>query len=108
MDSDTSPNDQEVNPRPAIVFAFHREDRTATLAWKYVFLILKTHRLQVFVDGTILIPSQMVTDESGTPVCVLCKSLLAHSFDWSKYSLWYLECSQSNLLESVSYQKDEV
>ncbi|PPD91611.1 hypothetical protein GOBAR_DD11432 [Gossypium barbadense] len=72
MDSDTSPNDQEVNPWPTIVFAFHRKDCTATLAWKYVILILKTHRLQVFVDGTILIPSQMVTDESGTPVYVLC------------------------------------
>ncbi|TYH77017.1 hypothetical protein ES332_D04G125100v1 [Gossypium tomentosum] len=39
------------------------------LAWKqHVLLIAKTHRLQMFLEGTINIPPRMVVDEDGVSV----------------------------------------
>ncbi|PPS06840.1 hypothetical protein GOBAR_AA13808 [Gossypium barbadense] len=39
------------------------------LAWKqHVLLVIKTHRLHYFLDGTVLVPSSMVSDENGSPM----------------------------------------
>ncbi|KAG8490554.1 hypothetical protein CXB51_013671 [Gossypium anomalum] len=70
-----------LNPVPSISqkFATFVNDNNF-LAWKqHVLLIIKTHRLHSYIDGSITIPSRMLTSDDGV-------SLIGKSS--SAFALW--------------------